>query len=235
MQCQRCACDNPPGSRFCQACGAALDAACPVCAHACPATARFCGWCGASLTGETGLAIEPGGERKQATVLFADIVGSTRLIAGLDAEQAMDRLQPVVLAMAQAVRHFDGTILRTLGDGLKAAFGVPRTQERHAVLACRAALAMQEAVAALPNAPPIRIGIHSGEVVAGALDTGSAVEQEAQGMTVHLASRIEQLAEPGRICMSGDCRALVGAYCDTVSLGLHAAEGYSPTRSRCSG
>jgi tetratricopeptide (TPR) repeat protein len=147
------------------------------------------------------------------------------LIAGLDAEQAMGRLQPVVLAMAQAVRRFDGTILRTLGDGLKAAFGVPRTQERHALLACRAALAMQEAIAALPNAPPIRIGIHSGEVVAGALDTGSAVEQEAQGMTVHLANRIEQLAEPGTICLSRETRALVGAYCATVPLGPHALKG----------
>lgn len=225
MQCERCACDNPAGSHLCQACGAPLQAACGACGRSCPASARFCGWCGASLIGESGLAIEPGGERKQATVLFADIAGSTELIAGLDAEHAANRLQPVVLAMVQAVRRFGGTILRTLGDGLKAAFGVPRTQEGHALLACQAALAIQQAVAALPDPPAIRIGLHSGEVVFGALDTGSAVEQEAQGMTVHLASRIEQLAEPGTICMSKECQALVAGFCETVPLGARPLKG----------
>ena len=171
------------------------------------------------------LVVEPGGERKQATVLFADIVGSTQMIAGMDAEGAMDRLQPVVAAMARAVRRYDGTILRTLGDGLKAAFGAPIAREGHALLATQAALAMREAVASLPDAPPIRIGLHSGEVVAGALDTGSTVELEAQGMTVHLANRIEQFAAPGEILLSGDCRALIGAYCETESLGSRAVRG----------
>ena len=225
MQCNRCACDNPAGSRSCQVCGAPLEVSCLACGRSCVAGARFCGWCGASLTGEAGLAIEPGGERKQATVLFADIVGSTELIVGLDAEQAANRLQPIVLAMARAVRHFDGTVLRTLGDGLKAAFGVPHAQEGHALLACQAALAIQQAVAVLPDPPSVRIGMHSGEVVFGALDAGSAVEQEAQGMTVHLASRIERLAEPNTICISKACRTLVQAFCETVPLGARSLKG----------
>jgi class 3 adenylate cyclase/tetratricopeptide (TPR) repeat protein len=158
-------------------------------------------------------------------VVFVDIVGSTELIVGLDAEAARDRLEPSVNAMVRAVRRFDGTVIRTLGDGLKAAFGVPHTREGHALLACRAALAMQEAVAALPAPTKIRIGLHSGEVIAGTLDTGSALEQEAQGMTVHLASRIEQAAEPGTICISSETWSLVETYCDAVSIGVRSLRG----------
>ena len=165
------------------------------------------------------------GERKQATVLFADIAGSTARIAGLDAEDAMNFLHPIVMVMARAVHRFDGTVLRTLGDGLKAAFGVPHAREAHAVLACHAALAMRADVAALPDAPMIRIGLHSGEVVSGKLYSGSTVEQDVTGLTVHLASRIEQEAPPGEICLSRDCQTLLGAYCDTEPLGPRALKG----------
>jgi class 3 adenylate cyclase len=165
------------------------------------------------------------GERKQATVLFADIAGSTARIVSMDAEAAMNFLHPIVTIMARTVHRFDGTVLRTLGDGLKAAFGVPHAREGHAVLACHAALAMRAAVAALPDAPMIRIGLHSGEVVSGKLYTGSAIEQDATGLTVHLASRIEQEAPPGEICLSRACQTLLGAYCDTEPLGARALKG----------
>jgi adenylate cyclase len=164
-------------------------------------------------------------ERKQATILFADIAGSTARIASLDAEAAMNFLHPIVMVMARAVHRFDGTVLRTLGDGLKAAFGVPHAREGHAVLACHAALAMRTAVAALPDAPMIRIGLHSGEVVSGRLYSGSTFEQDVTGLTVHLASRIEQEAPPGEICLSRDCQTLLGAYCDTEALGPRALKG----------
>jgi class 3 adenylate cyclase/tetratricopeptide (TPR) repeat protein len=224
VRCRACAHDNGLGSKFCSECGARLGVACAACGRDCPAASRFCGWCGAALT-EGSRLIEPSGERKQATILFADVVGSTEMIVGLDAEEAMNRLEPIVMAMVLAIRRFNGTVLRTLGDGLKAAFGVPNAQEAHALLACRAALAMRDAIAALPDTAMIRIGLHSGEVVAGTLDTGSAVEQQAQGMTVHLASRIEQAAEPGSIYISRECRALVAAYCDGVSVGARALKG----------
>ena len=129
------------------------------------------------------------------------------------------------MVMARAVHRYDGTVLRTLGDGLKAAFGVPHAREGHAVLACHAALAMRTAVAAMPDAPMIRIGLHSGEVVSGKLYTGAAIEQDATGITVHLASRIEQQAPPGEICLSRECRTLLGAYCDTEPLGARALKG----------
>jgi class 3 adenylate cyclase/tetratricopeptide (TPR) repeat protein len=224
MRCDNCATDNAVGNKFCTNCGNLLGTACLKCGRSFDPAARFCGWCG---TPRTLLApvVEPFGERKQATVLFADIVGSTELIAGLDAESVIGRLQPVVAAMARAVQRFDGTVLGTLGDGVKAIFGAPRAQEAHALLACQAALAMQEAMASLPNPTRIRVGLHSGEVVAGALDTGASVEQEAQGMTLHIASRIEQAADPGGILLSADCRALVSASCDTASAGLRALKG----------
>ena len=185
---------------------------------------RFCAWCGEPRKPNARAVYVPT-ERKQATILFADVAGSTARIAGLDAEGAMNFLQPIVMVMARAVHRFDGTVLRTLGDGIKAAFGVPHAREGHAVLACHAALAIRAAVAALPDAPMIRIGLHSGEVVSSKLYTGSTIEQDATGLTVHLASRIEQEAPPGEICLSRDCQMLLGAYCDTELLGARTLKG----------
>ncbi|MGH7210510.1 MAG: adenylate/guanylate cyclase domain-containing protein, partial [Acetobacteraceae bacterium] len=201
-----------------------LEIACSACGRGCHPEARFCGWCGAARTASA-LAIEPLGERKQATILFADIVDSTKLIAGGDAEAGIGRLQPVIAAMEHGVKCFDGTILGILGDGLIAAFGAPRSRERHALLACRAALAMRGDVAALPNPTMIRIGLHSGEVITGTLDIRSSVPMQAQGMTLHIASRVETAAEPGEIYLTRECRALVSAYCDTVSAGVHQLKG----------
>ena len=172
MQCRACAYENEAASRFCVACGVSLAPVCARCGRDVPETARFCASCGEPRKPDARIADVPG-ERKQATVLFADVAGSTERIAGMDAEAAMDFLHPIVMVMARAVNRYDGTVLRTLGDGLKAAFGVPHAREGHAVLACHAALAMRAAVAELPNAPPIRIGLHSGEVVSGKLHSGS--------------------------------------------------------------
>jgi adenylate cyclase len=221
MRCANCAKDNTPRSKFCRNCGIALDIVCAACGRACHPASRFCGWCGVSRTAPS--VVEPHGERKQATVLFADIVGSTEMIAGLDAEEAVGQLRPVVEAMAQAVRRFDGTILGRLGDGLKAIFGAPRAQEGHALMACQAALAMQEVMASQPIR--IRVGLHSGEVVAGAMNGGSSHAEEAHGITLHIASRIEQAAEPGGILLSAACRELVGAYCDTRLAGTRMLKG----------
>jgi class 3 adenylate cyclase len=224
MQCANCATFNALLSKFCTNCGVALDIVCTACGRGCHPAARFCGWCGAPRTVPLP-TVEAHGERKQATVLFADIVGSTEMIAGLDAEDAAGRLRPVVEAMAQAVRRFDGTILGRLGDGVNAIFGAPRAQEGHALMACQAALAMQEAMATQPNPIRIRVGLHSGEVVAGAINAGSSQERQAAGVTVHIASRIEQAAEPGGILLSAACRELAGQYCDTRSAGTRALKG----------
>ena len=165
------------------------------------------------------------GERKQATVLFADIVGSTGLIAGLDPEQAMDRLRPAVTAMCVAVDRYLGSVIRTLGDGIMAIFGAPDAREGHALLACQAALAMQEAFR--PGGEiAIRVGLHSGEVVSGVLKLDQVKEQEAHGLTVHLASHLQQLATPGGIWMTEDCCRLVRPYCQVRPLGPHLVKGF---------
>src|SRR5260370_23089727 len=198
MQCANCAADNAPGSKFCTNCGVALDAVCAACGRGCHPAVSFCGWWVAHRTAPLSV-VEPHGERKQAIVLFADIVGSTEMIAGLDAEEAVGRLQPTVEAMAQAVRRSDRTVLGRLGDGLKAIFGAPRAQEGHALSwpARRRSPCRRQ----WPRSR-IRVGFHSGEVVAGAMSAGSSQEQEAQGITLHIASRIEQAAEPGGILLS---------------------------------
>ena len=121
VHCVKCATDNPPRSKLCTKCGIALDIVCTACGRGCQEGARFCSWCGAPRT----VPLAAAGERKQATVLFADIVASTEMIAGLDAEDAADRLRPAVEDMAKAVWRFDGTILALLGDGVNAIFGRP--------------------------------------------------------------------------------------------------------------
>ena len=222
MRCANCATENAPGNKFCTGCGTALNSRCGQCGRAIPPMARFCPACGTPQA-VTVPRVAPQGERKQATVLFVDIVGSTELIAALDAEQAGQRLQPAVAIMVEAVRRFDGTVLGKTGDGLKAIFGAPRAQEGHALLACQAALAMQAAMAGQPDPGPIRIriGLHSGEVVAGAEEE----ELEAQGITLHIASRLEQAAEPGAILLSAACRELAAAYCDTEPAGWRPLKG----------
>ena len=226
MRCQRCNSENVGGVAQCATCGAILNATCSRCGLQHDFTTDVCSSCGASLHAPDHLR-QSAGERKQATVLFADIVGSTSWIAELDAEEAMERLRPILSTMAQAVRRFDGTVVRNLGDGLKAIFGAPMAQEQHALLACRAALAMSEKLSSFRSAPKIRIGVHSGEVVAGEIDTGSAIELEAVGVTVHLASRLEHLAAPGDILISRECAALVRAYCDLETFGEHSIKGFS--------
>lgn len=196
MQCRNCGQENAPRNKFCFNCGIQLDVS-PL--------------------------MELQRERKQATALFADIVGSTELIAKLDAESAGRRLQPAVEAMMQAVGRFGGTILHTLGDGLDAIFGAPRAQDGHALLACQTALAMQEAVAALPVSTEIRIGIHSGEVVAS--PRGDVFGHEAQGLVLHIASRLEREAEPGGILISKECNDLVSDYCETLPAGVRTLRG----------
>jgi adenylate cyclase len=181
--------------------------------------ARYCGSCGASLR-----AVQ--GERKHATVMFADIVGSTQLISGLDPEQAMERLQPAVAEMCAAVQRFDGTVIRTLGDGIMAAFGAPRAQEGHALLACEAALAIQAALPGGTSGPAVRIGLHAGDVVSGVLASDPTQEHGAHGLTVHLASRLQGLAQPGAICLTEDCYRLVRPYCDARPLGRRVLKGF---------
>ncbi|MFI5447547.1 ATP-binding protein [Polaromonas sp. UC242_47] len=166
------------------------------------------------------------GELKQATVLFADIVSSTEQIADLDAEQAMERLGPALALMCESIEAFGGTVVRTMGDGVMALFGVPKALEGHALLACEAALDMQQAFPGGTHGLRIRVGLHSGQV---ASDPRNADGRGggAHGLTIHLASRVVSLADPGGICMSESCYGLVRSLCDARPMGSHSLKGIS--------
>ncbi|WP_296353522.1 adenylate/guanylate cyclase domain-containing protein [Ramlibacter sp.] len=221
---------NPVGNRFCESCGGQLHLTCSACGHEASLTARYCGNCGHSLlsAAAAGTAVERSpkwGELKQATVLFADVVGSTELVANLDPEQAMGRLRPAVLRMRHSIERFGGTVVRTLGDGVMALFGVPRTLEGHALLACQAALHMQHVFSQGLAGLSIRVGLHSGQVASDPEDAADGHGGGAHGLTIHLASRVIALAEPGGICLTEACRAAAGSTCKVHSIGAHRLKG----------
>jgi class 3 adenylate cyclase/tetratricopeptide (TPR) repeat protein len=150
------------------------------------------------------------GERKQVTVLFADLKGSMELLADRDPEEARKLLDPVLEHMMEAVHRYEGTVNQVMGDGIMALFGAPLAHEDHAVRACYAALRMQEAVARYAEDArrahgvnvQIRIGLNSGEVVVRAIGSDLHMDYTAVGQTTHLAARMEQLASPGSILLT---------------------------------
>jgi class 3 adenylate cyclase len=151
------------------------------------------------------------GERKQVTVCFADIKDSTELIKDLDPEAAQQLLDPAIHIMMAAVHRFEGTVNQVLGDGIMALFGAPLSHEDHAARACYAALAMQTAMQPYADkvlrshgiAMRIRVGMNSGEVVVRTIGNDLHMDYSAVGQTTNLASRMEQLAAPGSITLTG--------------------------------
>ena len=218
MLCNTCHTENLPGSNFCESCGTGLRVTCPQCGHSASPDCRFCSSCGSSLASTTA-------ERKHATVMFVDIVSSTEIISKLDCEQSLARVKPALVTMCAAVMHFDGTVVRSMGDGIMALFGAPRAQEGHALIACEAALAIQTEFSRNRLGMQVRIGLHSGDLLTGILDLDPTREADAHGLTVHIASRLQEIADPGGICLSEDCYRLVGPYCDVRSLGQQALKG----------
>src|SRR3989475_920405 len=152
------------------------------------------------------------GERKQVTVLFADLKGSLELLADRDPEEARQLLDPVLQRMMEAVHRYEGTVNQVMGDGIMALFGAPIAHEDHAVRACYAALAMQEAIRSYADQVrqthqveiQIRVGLNSGEVVVRAIGNDLHMDYSAIGQTTHLAARMEQLAPPGSILTTGE-------------------------------
>jgi class 3 adenylate cyclase/tetratricopeptide (TPR) repeat protein len=173
------------------------------------------------------------GERKQVTVLFADIKGSMELIQGTDPEVARSILDPTVEAMMAAVHRYEGTVNKCLGDGIMALFGAPIAHEDHAVRACYAALAMQNAIRDMSEKVrrrfgvevQVRTGIHSGEVVVRTIGNDLTMDYDAIGMTTHLASRMEQLALPGTIRMTADTLRLAEGLVQVKPLGPVPVKG----------
>src|SRR5262245_24638897 len=174
MQCPRCQQENPPQAKFCLECATPLARQCPNCGTPLPASAKFClecahpvgiartepGWAEARARFSSPEAYTPRhlaekiltskaaleGERKQVTVLFADLKGSMELLADRDPEEARKILDPVLERMMESVHRYEGTVNQVMGDGIMALFGAPLAQEDHAVRACYAALDMQAAI-----------------------------------------------------------------------------------------
>ncbi|MBI2158846.1 MAG: AAA family ATPase [Candidatus Rokubacteria bacterium] len=247
---------NSPARRFCGECGARLALACPACGFANEPVARFCGGCGV-LLGEPAPAAAPRfgspdaytprhlaekiltarsaleGERKQVTVLFADLKGSMELLADRDPEEARRLLDPVLERMMEAVHRYEGTVNQVMGDGVMALFGAPLAHEDHAVRACYAALRMQDSVKRYADdarrsagvAVAIRVGLNSGDVVVRAIGSDLHMDYTAVGQTTHLAARMEQLASPGGILLTSDTLRLAEGYVDVKPLGPVPVKG----------
>jgi class 3 adenylate cyclase/tetratricopeptide (TPR) repeat protein len=173
------------------------------------------------------------GERKQVTVLFADIQGSTELIASLDPEAARRLLDPALHLMMEAVHRYEGTVNQVLGDGIMALFGAPVAHEDHAARACYAALAMQAAMQRYTEgvrrtqglAVQIRVGLNAGEVVVRAIGNDLHMDYSAIGQTTHLAARMEQLATPGTILLTAATLRLVEGLVRVNALGPVPVKG----------
>jgi class 3 adenylate cyclase/tetratricopeptide (TPR) repeat protein len=192
------------------------------------------------------------GERKQVTVLFADLKGSMELLADRDPEEARKLLDPVLEHMMEAVHRYEGTVNQVMGDGIMALFGAPLAHEDHAVRACYAALRMQETVKKYADevrrshaaVVKIRVGLNSGEVVVRAIGSDLRMDYTAVGQTTHLAARMEQLADPGAIVITPDTLTLAEGYIEVKSLGpvpvkglaepveIYEVTGAGPARTR---
>jgi class 3 adenylate cyclase/tetratricopeptide (TPR) repeat protein len=173
------------------------------------------------------------GERKQVTVLFADLKGSMELLADRDPEEARKILDPVLERMMEAVHHYEGTVNQVMGDGIMALFGAPLAHEDHAVRACYAALRMHETVRRYAEGVwrseglpvQIRVGLNSGEVVVRAIGSDLHMDYTAVGQTTHLAARMEQRAVPGTTLLSADTLRLAEGYVQVKALGPVTVKG----------
>src|SRR3954469_3318579 len=215
MICPACRRENPTDARFCTRCGKALELRCGACQTTNTADSRFCKGCGQSLATVSAPATVPAppapeaytpkhlaeriltsraaleGERKQVTVLFADLKGSMELLADRDPEDARAILDPVLERMMGAVHRYEGTVNQVMGDGIMALFGAPIAHEDHAVRACYAALAMQTTVQQYAaevqrtHGVPIqiRVGVNAGEVVVRAIGNDLHMDYSAIGQT----------------------------------------------------
>jgi class 3 adenylate cyclase/tetratricopeptide (TPR) repeat protein len=253
MQCPRCRAENRDGLKFCEDCGARLGGTCSRCGAEITPGKRFCGSCGAPVAGQTAdrfavpesytpkhlaekiltskSALE--GERKQVTVLFADLKGSMELLADRDPEEARKLLDPVLERMMDAVHRYEGTVNQVMGDGIMALFGAPLAHEDHAVRACYAALDMQAAIRRFAEevrgshgvSLEIRVGLNSGEVVVRAIGSDLHMDYTAVGQTTHLAARMEQLATGRRSLLTGDTLRLAEGYIEVTPLGPVPVKG----------
>src|SRR5439155_8924616 len=209
--CDQCGTENPSGARFCMGCGSPLERRCASCGATAPPEAKFCMSCGASL--EPGAApaappprpkeAAPPEERRRVTVLFADLSGYTAVAEQMDPEALKSLVDLCLRRLGQEVERYGGTVDKYIGDNVMALFGAPVSHEDDAERAVRAGLGMQEAMTEINEqlgtthqvSFALRVGVNTGEVVAGAVGDGYTVI----GDTVNVASRLQSAGEPGNV------------------------------------
>jgi class 3 adenylate cyclase/tetratricopeptide (TPR) repeat protein len=237
--CPKCGSDNPAGKRFCGECGTALASTPPAFIEK-PGQRTAAGPESASAPIAHHLAekirqsksvLE--GERKQVTVLFADVKGSMDLAEEMDPEEWSAIMQRFFKILAEGVERFEGYVDKFTGDGIMALFGAPIAHEDHARRACYAALSMQDGLRAYANELrlrqglnfSVRLGLNSGEVIVGKIGDDLSMDYTAQGHTVGLASRMEQIAEPGKVYLTDHTASLVEGYFTLNDLGEMEIKG----------
>src|SRR5262245_846621 len=232
MACQSCGHENRAANRFCEECGATLARRCGSCGGDVPPTAKFCGACGAPAdpvpgrVGGGGHATDVLEARKVVTIVFADLIGSTALHERLDADSARAWMDRYYRALHAVVEAHGGSVVKLLGDGVMAAFGLPRVAEDDAIRAVRAAVAMQQACRALARehsdavgAIGLRVAVNTGEVVV------NAATDDVVGDPINVAARLQEAARDGDVVLGDATRRLVGALVTLAPLGSVALKG----------
>ena len=261
MDCPKCHTENLADSLFCEECSAPLEAACPSCGAGNRPTAKFCRKCRSEMAGAAPSSSSPHserqlpspisytpkhladkiltsrsaleGERKQVTVLFADVKGSMELAEQLDPEAWHNILDRFFAILTEGVHHFEGTVNQYTGDGIMALFGAPIAHEDHAQRACYAALHLRDEIARYATEVKrahgvgfsTRMGINSGAVVVGRIGDDLRMDYTAQGHAVGLAQRMESLASPDTCYLTGATAALVRGYFALDDLGEFRVKG----------
>src|SRR6516165_882997 len=243
MRCPSCMTENAATRRFCAQCGTALPVPCPACGFENETVARFCGGCGRPI-GEIASprpARAPSSlrtdsaERRQLTVMFCDLVGSTPLSARLDPEDLRGIIGAYHRCVTEIVEGFGGFVARYVGDGVLVYFGYPQAHEDDAERAVRAGLELVTAVTRLNTHAPqqIRVGVATGLVVVGYLIASDESEERVMvGETPNLAARLQSIAEPNMVVIAESTRRLLGGFFELDDLGMRSFKGIAgPVRA----
>jgi len=261
VDCPSCGFANPKGFKFCGSCAEPLrpSGTCARCGFENPPGFKFCGECGGPIGVGAGKVTEKErpprdvraytpkhladrilqsksaleGERKQVTVLFADVKGSMALAEGVDPEQWHAILDGFFGVLAEGVHRFEGTVNQYTGDGIMALFGAPIAHEDHAQRACYASLQLRDELARYAREVKrehglgfsVRMGLHSGEVIVGRIGDDLRMDYTAQGHTVGLAARMQELASPDTAYLTGRTAELVAGYFRLDDLGTFPVKG----------
>ncbi|MBT3700336.1 MAG: AAA family ATPase [Alphaproteobacteria bacterium] len=239
MHCSKCDAENKTGRKFCGECGAVLERVCLKCDFANDPGDRFCGGCGADMDDAPDKSTTPTSptppepvsseaERRQLTIMFCDLVGSTALSEAMDPEDLARLISDFQDACTKAIKKYDGYVARLMGDGLLVYFGYPLAHEDDPERAVRAGLDIVETVPKIQSAQKlsVRVGIATGLVVVGDLvGEASSAERTVVGETPNLAARLQSLAEPDTVVVAPSTRKMLGGIFAFSDLGRHELKG----------